>query len=72
MILVLLFCLKIGDYLSASKFADSHVKMIEDQLEDFLLYLNTNRSMFFMKKSYYNAPQDYIQKNAKLMNTSTT
>lgn len=64
--------LKIGDYLSASKFTDSQVKIFEDQLEDFLLYLNTNRSMFFMKKSYYNAPQDYIQKNAKLMNTSTT
>jgi mortality factor 4-like protein 1 len=62
--------LKIGDYLSASKFPESHVKMIEDQLEDFLLYLNTNRSMFFMKRSYYNAAQEYIQKNGKLMATA--
>eukprot|EP00088_Acartia_fossae_P026651 TRINITY_DN2748_c0_g1_i11.p1 TRINITY_DN2748_c0_g1~~TRINITY_DN2748_c0_g1_i11.p1 ORF type:complete len:347 (-),score=71.85 TRINITY_DN2748_c0_g1_i11:341-1381(-) len=59
--------LKIGDYLSASKFSDAHVKLVEDQLEDFLVYLNTNRSMFFMKKSYYNASPEYVQKNAKLI-----
>jgi len=64
--------LKVGDYLSASKFPESHVKLIEDQLEDFLLYLNTNRSMFFMKKSYYNASQEYGHKNSKLTTASSS
>jgi len=63
--------LKVGDYLSSSKFVESDVKSIEEQLEDFLVYLNTNRSMFFMKKSYYNATQEYINKNAKLLSTSS-
>jgi len=63
--------LKVGDYLSSSKFSEADVKTIEEQLDDFLVYLNTNRSMFFMKKSYYNATQEYINKNAKLISTSS-
>jgi len=40
--------------------------MIEEHVEDFLAYLNTNKSMFFKKRNYHTATQDYIIKSIKL------
>ena len=40
--------------------------MIEENLEDFITYLSTNKSMFFMKKNYFAPNQEYISKNNKL------
>lgn len=46
---------KIGGYLSFSNFSDQSSKMIEDQIDDFLSYLDMNRSMFFSSKNYMSA-----------------
>jgi len=58
---------KVGEYISAGSFSDQNIKVIEEQLEDFLTYLDTNKSMFFQKKSYHKVSADYVSKNNKLL-----
>jgi len=58
---------KIGEYISAGSFSDHNIKIIEENLEDFITYLSTNKSMFFMKKNYFVPSQDYVTKNSKLL-----
>ena len=42
-------------------------QVIEEQLEDFLTYLDTNKSMFFQKKTYHKVSAEYVSKNNKLL-----
>jgi len=51
---------KIGNYLSCSNFQEASTKMIEEHIEDFLAYLDINRSMFFSSKNYQSASSDYL------------
>ena len=39
--------LQVGSYLSCSNFQDSGCKMIDEHIDDFLAYLDMNRSMIF-------------------------
>jgi len=57
---------KIGDYISSGPFSDQNLKTIVENLEDFLTYLNTNKSMFFPGRNYFQANPEYVAKNAKL------
>jgi len=52
--------LKIGNYLSFSSYQESDCKVIEEHIDDFLNYLDINRSMFFTSKNYQPASQDYL------------
>ena len=38
------------------------IQVIEDSLDDFLTYLDMNRSMFFTSKNYVPATNEYLTK----------
>ena len=40
-------------------------QMIEDQIDDFLSYLDMNRSMFFSSKNYSSATTEYLNRNGQ-------
>lgn len=52
--------LKIGNYLSCSPYQETDCKVIEEHIDDFLAYLDINRSMFFTSKNYQPMSQDYL------------
>ena len=69
---------KIGGYLSFSNYTQhsckvgsfvvklwrkiTFIQVIEDSLDDFLTYLDMNRSMFFTSKNYIPATNEYLTK----------
>jgi len=53
---------KVGSYLSCSNFQESGCKMIDEHIDDFLAYLDINRSMIFSSKNYQPASADYLQR----------
>jgi len=54
---------KIGTYLSFANYSEHSCKVIEEQIDDFLTYLDMNRSMFFTSKNYTAATNDYLSKS---------
>lgn len=54
---------KIGGYLSCSNYQEPNCKVIEEHIDDFLTYLDMNRSMFFTSKNYSPATQEYLAKS---------
>ena len=42
------------------------VQVIEEHLEDFLAYLDMNKSMFFQTKNYSPTSQEYLTRSASL------
>lgn len=53
---------KIGGYLSCFDYQDQSCRVIEEHIDDFLTYLDMNRSMFFTSKNYAPASVEYIAK----------
>jgi len=54
--------IKIGNYLDCTPYPEQNCKLLEDHIEDFLAYLEMNRSMFFTSKNYTVAPPDYLSR----------
>jgi hypothetical protein len=44
----------------------SFIQVIEEHLEDFLAYLDMNKSMFFQSKNYSPASQEYLTRSSSL------
>lgn len=57
---------RIGGYLSSSPYSEASCKVIEEHLEEFLAYLDMNKSMFFQSRNYTPAGQDYLTRTASL------
>jgi len=53
---------KIGGYLSYFDVNEQSCKVIEEHIDDFLAYLDVNRSMFFSSKNYSPASTEYLTK----------
>jgi len=53
---------KISGYLEGSKIKETYCKLIEDHIEEFLAYLEINRSMFFTSKNYVPATTEFLAK----------
>jgi len=51
---------KISGYLESSKIKEMYCKLIEEHIEDFLSYLEMNRSMFFTSKNYIPATPEFL------------
>jgi len=56
---------KIGGYLSFSNYSEPSCKVIEEHIDDFLTYLDMNRSMFFTSKNYTTANNEYLNKSGQ-------
>jgi len=54
---------KVGGYLSCSNYSEQNVRVLEEHIDDFLSYLDMNRSMFFNINNYAPASPEYLLKS---------